>query len=192
MYQSKKIIAVLVLMFTILVETIPKIPNQLMWLAIPILICISYLTYQLKDIGKEHEIPQQEDKTQYLSISLIAMFIMLLTNFLYVTSNGYELVISGQLKNWHEIARTVIMAPFVEELLFREYIYGRNYQQYGKRTMCIITIILFVVWHAPTRLDMILVYSVAGIMLQIVYMYSKNNVKYSIITHLLHNLIILI
>ena len=82
------------------------------------------------------------------------------------------------------ILSVVIIAPIVEELMYR-LILNNSLKQYGKKVSLIISSLIFGIVHC--NFYQILPAMGAGIILSIIY-FKTNDIRYSIIVHMINNL----
>lgn len=97
--------------------------------------------------------------------------------------------------NWIMLGYVVIGAPIIEEVIFRQTLYGN----YNKATLgiptptniivLVVLALLFILLHLPSTLPAFLYYACSAIGLSTAYVYSGNNVYVSLIVHMLNNLV---
>lgn len=83
------------------------------------------------------------------------------------------------------ILSVVIVAPIVEELTYR-YILNKSLKEYGKLPSLIVSSLLFGIIHC--QFYQIIPAIAAGIILSLIY-FKTNDIRYSIIVHMINNLI---
>ncbi|WP_101772262.1 CPBP family intramembrane glutamic endopeptidase [Peptostreptococcus faecalis] len=88
---------------------------------------------------------------------------------------------------WSTIGYTVIIAPIVEELVFRGSIMGLIFKK-SKWIGFAVSVILFTIIHSPTDLESVYRYATMGIVFSGVYMTTKN-LKVSTASHIFNNMI---
>ncbi|HHX69231.1 MAG: type II CAAX endopeptidase family protein [Miniphocaeibacter sp.] len=86
---------------------------------------------------------------------------------------------------------TIILAPFVEEIIFRHILIGRLSKTIPKLLAIIISCTLFALIHSGLTISFI-VYFLMGIAYTIIYILNKDNFVASFIYHVIHNSIVLL
>ncbi|QQK08800.1 CPBP family intramembrane glutamic endopeptidase [Miniphocaeibacter halophilus] len=95
--------------------------------------------------------------------------------------NSYPIMIFG----------TIILAPFVEEIIFRHILIGELSKTIPKFLAIIISCILFALIHSELTLSFI-VYFLMGMAFTIIYILNKDNFIASFFYHAIHNSIALL
>lgn len=85
-----------------------------------------------------------------------------------------------------------ILAPIAEESIYRQLLYGNWSSMVGTNRGRIITGIIFVIMHYPQSPSMVLYYILSTIALYVAYEISGNDIRISILLHLLNNLTVII
>lgn len=90
------------------------------------------------------------------------------------------------------VIRTIIFAPIFEELLFRQYLYKWLSSKIDKIEAYLILLIIFVLGHNPHNAIEAIQYSLGASLFFYIYDKGKQDVRLSIIVHMINNIISLL
>jgi len=111
----------------------------------------------------------------------------LLSGFGYSLDNAKDIATGSDIKDFWSMVYAFIMAPLLEECLFRGILYGQ-FRKYGKIFAITITSLLFGLMHFN------LVQCIAAILIGIVFAWIRETygLKYSILMHIANNTVALL
>ena len=100
-------------------------------------------------------------------------------------STNQEIIENAHMNPFVLITVTVIMAPIVEELIFRGLLMGRVFNP-DSIVGLILSSLLFGLVHTPNSMGVWIIYGGMGLVLATVYRVSKK-LEYSIMDHMINN-----
>lgn len=107
-------------------------------------------------------------------------------------------LITGKSFEWTHLADTMSMtrifavicvSPIIEEVIYRRTLYSNMLQRKGKAKALIISIVVFTLIHLPTSPLMALQYVLGSCALFSVYHYSNEDLRASVLFHIINNII---
>ncbi|MBO0428984.1 CPBP family intramembrane metalloprotease [Vagococcus fluvialis] len=214
--KESKLVYVKYLFFLFLFFLLSSIPDIVMailigldfsdWLIMVIILCLNGLIIRFvykkylsktKDNSFENE-NLEEFKWKKILFVLVMYGIMYLIDLLFSTfldigtpENQEILEEMFRMTPITIAMMTVVVAPIVEELIFRGLFttyFMKNETVLSKIVIVVTSSLVFGLAHEVTPSLSLLYYSSIGAMLSITYMYTKN-IKYSILLHFINNLL---
>jgi len=164
------------------------------------IILLIWFIYQLRynKIKFSSVYPKQKRKISFISLifyitaeSVLILFVPIISVINYLESS--DVFIRSALNTGNEnlfisVVGTVILAPFIEEIIFRLVIQNKIKAKYGAVKAIIFSSILFGLAHLPNSVENSINATIGGFIYAVVYEYT-GSIKLSTFLHFFNNLI---
>lgn len=181
-------IGILIFILVMTIQTLLTSDNSLnIGLALIMSISISIYGYHIN--SKTMLQTLMKTKIYACLIGGILIAIALLINIVMTNAELFQHIYKQYV--WYQILNYVLISPILEELAYRQFLYGRivkTHYMLGK----ILVGLLFILPHNPQTISEWLFYSISTIGLFVTYDISGKDIRTTIAIHALYNTILLI